>query len=45
MGILDNLEAYIDRVERSDHTCSFEIDVDGAVTCKRCGAVKHEEGK
>jgi hypothetical protein len=43
MGILDNLEAYMDNLERSGHTCAFETDVDGMLTCKSCGAVKHDE--
>lgn len=45
MGILDNLEAYMDHLERTGHTCSFEKDTDGAVTCKSCGAVKRDEAK
>jgi hypothetical protein len=42
MGFLDNLEAYMDHHERTNHTCAFEKDADGKVTCSRCGAAKDD---
>jgi hypothetical protein len=42
MGFLDNLEAYMDHHERANHTCAFEKDADGKVTCSKCGAAKDD---
>lgn len=45
MGILDNFEAYIDHIEKSDHTCSFEKDGDQTDTCILCAEARPEENK
>jgi hypothetical protein len=42
MGFLDNLEAYMDHIERTNHTCTFEKDADGKEKCSNCGAAKHD---
>ena len=43
MAFLDNFEAYIDYVERTNQTCACKKDADGKATCSGCSAPEHNK--